>query len=182
MSPNDDFAHKYAGGTNQYGTKGAENPNDFHGYMNDGMSPGAGEGFKSSPMDLMSTPHNPNFGPPGKMGPPAAENFGPPAVNETYADNNAKFGAPGSDMGNLRVGGPGHEEGAGEGANAGGGVGDDNKNADNSGDGGNGGETKGSGSDKKYTYAKVEKMMIDNMLQRAMANMKIKSPDPTAWK
>lgn len=191
INPNDDFAHKYAGGTNQYGTKGTENPNEFNGYLNDGMSPGAGEGVKNTPMDLMSTPHNPDFGPPNKVGPAAPENFGPPPVNEAFADNSASFGPPGSEGGNtlsLKAGGPdlGNTSKAGGGLESGnkgvGAAGDDGKGAGKPGDDGKGGEASSADKDKKYTYAKVEKMMIDAMLQKAMANMKIKSPDPSAWK
>lgn len=176
--PSDDnFSHRYAGGVNQYGTKGDQKPEQFKGYMNDGMTHHTPAGKEPSPMNVMSSPNNTKFGaPPSQsknMKGAAAENFGPPAISNPSTTSAAKFGAPGFDgeegnVGDLgvtgKVDGPPDDLEDFPTIDDGVGINPPGKEA------------------KEYTYAKVEKMMTEQMIMGAIARMKIKSSDPGAWK
>lgn len=186
VNPEDSFSHRYAGGVNQYGTKGAESPDQFQGYMNDGMTQQNPANSVQSPMNLMSTKAQPTFGPPPSTQPSmvqgaAPENFGPPQINKTDADNTSQFGAPGfnnkggtsqklageNDSSTSQLGNPPR-----------GNKGAKPKVADSK------AKTEASEDSKKDTpsYQKVEKMMTEQMIQGAIARMKIKDPDPGVWK
>jgi hypothetical protein len=189
VNPDDSFSHRYAGGINQYGTKGAENQDQFQGYMNDGMTGQASQNQAPTPMSLMSSKAQPTFGPPpstqasGLQG-AAPENFGPPRINATDTSNTSQFGAPGfqgKNSGPPQLGATNQDNSSKLGAPPPSG---DNKPNLGATKGGGGEEDSGKGKkDKKvYKQKEVVKMMTEQMVQGAIARMKIKDPDPGVWK
>lgn len=210
----DDFMHQYSGGVNQYGTKGAEAPDEFQSYMNDGMTTQGPDGTQGAqkanpsgqtPFDMMAQEQNANFGAPAPQGAAsqdgaAPENFGPPGIAQTsQGGDGSSFGAPGfggeassqnqqqsqgmnintspsqsnSSDNQVQVGAPtdtstGASKGASKGS-SGGSSGTSQAKLDPA------------AVKKKHSKKEVQKMEIDNMMQNAMAHMKVKDPDPQAW-
>ena len=181
---NNDPAAQYSKGVPQYDSGDGSDPAGFQSYMNDGLTQGT---HSTSPMDMMSQTQDSNFGAPGTAPDFAApENFGPPGVSQTTDSQGSSFGPPGDDpssgeglasQGAAKSTGSNATPGFGAPQNTG-------QNADNNllgapkggGGGGSGGAQK-----KKHTYAEVEKMEANNMLNNAMQQMKVKDPDPEAW-
>ncbi len=201
----DEFMHQYGGGVNQYGTKGASSPDQFQSYMNDGMTTQetGGTSAAQSPFEMMAQQQNQNFGAPtpqnsSSLDSAAPENFGPPGISQT-ADGQS-FGAPGFQDPKVQSGQS--VAGAGQGAQT------DGKNsqfgapqASQTERASKTGPTKGTiqanqsqsaqnnpaknsiEKNKKKTSKKtVEKMEMEAMMQNIIAHMKVKDPDPGAWK
>lgn len=183
LPDDNDPLQQYSKGMPQNGQNDGTNPTDFQSYMNDGLTQGAQS--STSPMDMMSQVQNSNFGPPGtSSGFAAPENFGPPGIAQASDSQGSSFGNPNNNQNGNTQGssstpanfGPpppaapptsGNGQANNLGANQGGG------------DGGVGGAP---AKDKKHTYADVEKMEANAMLNNAMQQMKVKDPDPSAWK
>ena len=199
----DEFIHQYGGGVNQYGTKGASSPDQFQSYMNDGMTTqeSGSSNASQSPFEMMAQQQNQNFGAPtpknsSSLDKAAPENFGPPGISQT--SDGKSFGAPGFQdpqaQANQSATGPGQSAQA------------DGKNpqfgSPQSPQTGGDLNVSPSGSvqanqsqsaqnkpgltptklKKKTSKKTVEKMEIEGMMQNIIAHMKVKDPDPGAWK
>ncbi|MCH9632749.1 MAG: hypothetical protein S4CHLAM6_10890 [Chlamydiae bacterium] len=201
----DEFMHQYGGGVNQYGTKGASSPDQFQNYMNDGMTTqGAGDSNSGpSPFEMMAQQQNQNFGAPTPQGSSsldgaAPENFGPPGISQT--SKGQSFGAPGFQDPKNQAGqsatGPSQEtltpgsntqfgaplatqtQAAAKTSPQSGPIqGKQAQSAQNS-----TAKTPGGKPKKKTSKKTVEKMEMEGMMQNIIAHMKVKDPDPGAWK
>lgn len=202
--PNDDeFSNQYSSGVNQYGTLGANSPDQFQSYMNDGMTQGVdGSTSSKSPMEMMAEQQNLNFGPPTatqgntSFNNAAPENFGPPGIAQT-AQGESSFGAPGFQAPPNQNSQPGQKGGSSNSnQNLPPQVGaptttapssppsNNNLNSNqNLGPGGTAKPAKPTPTSlvKKKSYKDVENMEMNAMMQNAITHMKIKDPDPTAW-
>ncbi len=209
-NPEDDgFIHQYAGGVNQYGTKGAQSPDQFQSYMNDGMTTeGSAQSTDStqSPFEVMAQQQNENFGAPPAADSSSAdgaapENFGPPGISQTSqgAQADSSFGAPGFQAPQTQSGTASSNQGS-QTTDSNSQFGAPQTPPSQGGTAAKGGKQGASSAanntsqpaptkthldpaalKKKTSKKKVEKMEIDNMMQNIEAHMKVKDPDPGAW-
>lgn len=198
ISDDPDFIKQYGNGVHQYGTVGASDMNnqmaeEFQSHM-DAKQAQVDSLSKVTPQNMLNVKNTVQLGPPDvqKMQGPAPENFGPPKITQISTDNKIDFGPPGSknvgglpkNFGPPKPGGSAQTEKQMQSQL--------NQQAQKTTEVANN-TTKppslgahppgGGGKGKKDspTYKEVETTEVNNMLENAMAHMKFKDPDPSAW-